>query len=1406
MTSVPHLHRLFLRGACLFRQWVALCLLFFTASTSQAQTTYGEIPLDCGGWVSGFAQHPSGRLYGYGDIFGVYRSDDFGANWRFLQGSITEFVTFVQAVAVSPVDVNRVTFSTSGTLWTSTDGGETWTKRLTDLNVPRMRGSSAIAYHPTQPDELWMAGPRKNLTGSLWRSVDHGLSWTPVGGTPFVDERALTIHIFPSAPNEIWVGTAPITGVSTAGGLWCSADSGATWRKVWDNGGAVTTYYGQPHLNSIARNAARVSVFATNTGVFQVTATNWNDPATYVATQRTFSSQSIPNVTTLADGTFWCSEIGDQTWAPKVSSNGSTWTDRQISMSAAYVPEWNSATNIISKNRVYGRDMLVQDVNNPARWLVTGGASAHLSEDNGLTWRYQPGGMSGMATYRVNFDTTHPGRAYLSTSDHGIFVLTDGGLSGKTAYCSNRTFNELQTFHETMVSANGQTIVGAGVHQGLNRTVIIRSTDSGASWTKLTPLGLPDNYEGVTRAVMSPNDPNDFLVLLGYTDRIGAPNSPGLYRTTDGGANFTKVGGTSFDGIDTGMRYHAEHAYLERDGVNPTTRYLALRAPNNSAVRGVWRSLDGGTTWTQRVDPVNGQWTLAFAVDPTIEGRLWAANSSLRRSDDGGGSWVTIGNFTAVKSINAHGGRLAVLGKRTGDTFNKIYASSDNGTTWKEMTNPQNRMPWAQTVTVDPYRTEQIWVGGSRSFQVINPPLGLDPLLAGSVSGSAPFSSNPAYAAAKAFDADTATFFAPEANGGFALLDLGAGKSARITTVRFFPRAGFESRMNGGRFEGSADGTSWTTLVSLTVAPTAEWQTRSITDTGFYRDLRYIHPTGLADVAEIEFHGQAATPPVIENQPLPTLSGLVGQLVSYTIRASGIPAPTFAITSGSLPAGLTLNATSGIISGAPSASASGSITIQASNVSGSTTASLTLNIPFGPRLAATTPSPSHLQTVNTTRIAFVTLTNTGDAPLSWSASVPTVSGNYALADNTTPGNGLAYDWIDAVNGGTKVTFGSVDDSNASPITLPFSFSFYGTQFNSVRICTNGWLSFTSTATTFDAPASLPSSTTPENLLAPFMTDLYLRADSSVHYRTIDPQTFVISFIDVVIYTKRNDPNPARFSFQAVLRADGRILFQYQKISDLTQTRIVGIQNAGRTLGTTVALPSPVGGLVGRVYQFTPPVGWLTNLSPPNSSSAGSSLPAGTSTSVTATINTTGLTAGQNYTANITFNSNDSNNPTRLVPFALTVYAPSSALANFRSSNGLAADGSQDLQIPSGEGVKNLLKYAFNMIGNGAGQATNLSTPNNSILTPNGNAGLPLVGTDGSGKLTLTYIRRKAATNPGISYSVEFTNDLGLTDLWAVNPAATEGTPVSIDSQFERVTVTDSISPSRRFARVRVSAP
>jgi hypothetical protein len=148
------------------------------------------------------------------------------------------------------------------------------------------------------------------------------------------------------------------------------------------------------------------------------------------------------------------------------------------------------------------------------------------------------------------------------------------------------------------------------------------------------------------------------------------------------------------------------------------------------------------------------------------------------------------------------------------------------------------------------------------------------------------------------------------------------------------------------------------------------------------------------------------------------------------------------------------------------------------------------------------------------------------------------------------------------------------------------------------------------------------------------------------------------------------------------------------------------------------------------------------------------------------------------------------------PIASVGYTVLPPLPFWRKLHSLAADGSQDLATPAGDGVANLLKYAFNLAPN----AGDLTKSNYRILSANGTAGLPLITHDSQGRLVIEFVRRKASANSGITYSVETSGDYWT---WAALDL-TNAAITSIDNVWERVTVTDPNVTERRFGRVRVA--
>ena len=168
---------------------------------------------------------------------------------------------------------------------------------------------------------------------------------------------------------------------------------------------------------------------------------------------------------------------------------------------------------------------------------------------------------------------------------------------------------------------------------------------------------------------------------------------------------------------------------------------------------------------------------------------------------------------------------------------------------------------------------------------------------------------------------------------------------------------------------------------------------------------------------------------------------------------------------------------------------------------------------------------------------------------------------YRWVDGDEPG-GPAFSWIDISATGTPIAI-SGDDQTSSPVPLGFRFPFYGNPFDSMRICTNGWISFTSSSASF-GNQPLPSSGAPENLIAPFWDDLFVPSASSVRFQNIDNRA--------IVQWQQVQPlgGGGYFTFQAILEPSGAITFQYLSMTGAVNSATVGIQNATASVGLTVA--------------------------------------------------------------------------------------------------------------------------------------------------------------------------------------------------------------------------------------------
>jgi len=177
-------------------------------------------------------------------------------------------------------------------------------------------------------------------------------------------------------------------------------------------------------------------------------------------------------------------------------------------------------------------------------------------------------------------------------------------------------------------------------------------------------------------------------------------------------------------------------------------------------------------------------------------------------------------------------------------------------------------------------------------------------------------------------------------------------------------------------------------------------------------------PDAASGSLTITVSAPVATAPTFTADTPPT-TGTVGTAYTYTFVASGTPAPTYAVASGTLPAGLNLNATTGVLSGTPTSAAASTFTVSAANgttpdaASGSIT--ITVSAPAGVAPTFTADTPPTTGTV-------------GSAYTYTFVASGTPAPTYAVASGTLPA-GLT---LDATTG---VLSGKPTNSGASTFTI-----------------------------------------------------------------------------------------------------------------------------------------------------------------------------------------------------------------------------------------------------------------------------------------------------------------------------------------------------------------------------------
>ncbi|MFT7587879.1 MAG: photosystem II stability/assembly factor-like uncharacterized protein, partial [Limisphaerales bacterium] len=345
---------------------------------------------------------------------------------------------------------------------------------------------------------------------------------------------------------------------------------------------------------------------------------------------------------------------------------------------------------------------------------ATGGV--FKTTDGGANWLPIFDDQAFLAIGDIEIDPNDNNTIYVGTGDpnltgfpfvgDGVWKSTDAG-----ATWTNMGLINQRVITRILVHPLNSNLIYAGA-MGLpfepnSDRGLYKSIDGGLNWNQI--LYLSDSA-GIIDFVIDPTDP-DRVWAAGWNrirnnfESIIRGDEARIYRTTDGGANWTTLGG----GLPTG---ELTRIGLSQHPTDPNTIVAQYISPVDFSTLGIYKTVDGGNNWSEIPSTDVGSlgnfgWYFGkIRINPFDASRMYVCGVRMWYSDDEGINWNE--RFSGSHS-DKHD--LVFLSANTliMATDGGMYKSTNNGNSWTVLGNIPNTQFYH--ITVNPHISGDYWGG-----------------------------------------------------------------------------------------------------------------------------------------------------------------------------------------------------------------------------------------------------------------------------------------------------------------------------------------------------------------------------------------------------------------------------------------------------------------------------------------------------------------------------------------------------------------------------------------------------------------------------------------------------------------------------------------------------------------------